>query len=151
MSNPAIKTLSDQQFLGWLANTVAQAGSNTFGVVSPASGQEVAKVTNPSVQDAQQAVERSVTAFQSCRQVNPYERARLLLAWYNAIMAHQETIGRIISIEMGKPVTEAKGEVAYAAAFVQLYSEEAKRIQGETFSSQFSHKRLYALREPVGP
>lgn len=151
MSQSPTQTLSDQQFLQWLEQTVKQTGASTFSVTSPANGQEVANVVDSTAADAQQAVERSVTAFHAWRDVNPWQRAQLLLDWYQAIMAHQEAIGRIISLEMGKPVTEAKGEVAYAAAFVQFYAEEAKRIQGETFSSQFSHKRLYALRTPVGP
>src|SRR5699024_4927736 len=150
MSN-SVPTLSDQQFLQWLDDTLKQSDTNTFGVVSPASGQEVAKVADVTVSDAQEALDRSVAAFQTWREVNPWQRAQLLMDWYHAIMANQDTIGSIISLEMGKPVTEAKSEVAYAASFVQLYSDEAKRIQGESFSSQFSHKRLYALRTPVGP
>lgn len=147
MSNE-LQVITDKQFLQSLNVDNSKA---SFAVVSPASGETLANIPNHDASYAKNILERSVNTFDSWRKVNPYERSRLLLDWFYAIMAHQDAIGRIISAEMGKPVAEARGEVAYAASFVQLYAEEAKRIRGETFSSQFSHKKLYAERMPIGP
>lgn len=142
---------SAQEFLDWLDADNARHGGDRFDVISPATGQPVASVPDMDAGRALQIVQGNVKAYDSWRRVNAYERSRLLMAWHDAVMASRDGIARIISSEMGKPVAEARGEVAYAAAYIQLYAEEAKRIRGETFDSPSPHKRLSALPIPVGP
>ncbi|MBJ7262421.1 MAG: NAD-dependent succinate-semialdehyde dehydrogenase [Burkholderiaceae bacterium] len=123
----------------------------TFAVVNPHTGAIYAEVADCSANDARRAVDASHRAFQSWRQVSPFERARLLQAWHDEILRQQERLALAMVNEMGKPLAQARGEVAYAAAYISLYAEEAKRIHGETFSTTATHKRLSATRIPVGP
>ncbi|MCG2574779.1 NAD-dependent succinate-semialdehyde dehydrogenase [Acinetobacter sp. ME22] len=122
-----------------------------FNVQNPATQTVFATVANCGEAEAQLALEATVTAFDSWKKTTATARSKLLKAWYAAIIEHTEEIAQAISSEMGKPISEARGEVAYAAAYVELYAEEATRIYGETFPSQFSNKRLFANRQPVGP
>lgn len=121
-----------------------------FQVTSP-SGQLPALVTDCGAHEATRAVEASVAAFDSWRKVTPNDRSKLLRAWFDLIVKNKDEIGATITREMGKPINEAKGEALYAAAYVEWYAEEAKRIFGETFMGGTANKRQYALRQPVGP
>jgi succinate-semialdehyde dehydrogenase / glutarate-semialdehyde dehydrogenase len=123
----------------------------TFEVTNPFSGRLVANVANCGVREARAAVEASVTAFETWRDTTAYERAALLRKWFNLMQRDEHEIAQLIALEMGKPVTEALGEVRYAASFVEWYAEEAKRVYGEMIPSQFGHKRLLASKHPVGP
>ncbi len=124
---------------------------NTFDVVSPYSGEVVGRVADGGAAEARQAADAAVTAFAQWRKTTAYERATVLRRWNDLILAHADELARTIAREMGKPVAEARGEVKYAASFVEWFAEEAKRVYGETIPSQFAHKRLMALRQPVGP
>jgi succinate-semialdehyde dehydrogenase/glutarate-semialdehyde dehydrogenase len=121
-----------------------------FRVISP-GGQPSATVADCGPAQAAEAVEATVRAFEDWRRSTPNERSRILRAWHDRVMAHREDIARTISREMGKPITEARGEVLYAAAYVEGYAEEARRIYGEAFVGAGSDKRHYALRAPVWP
>lgn len=125
--------------------------SATFPVYSPSTLEVIAQVADCGAADAARAVDVSVTAFRTWRQVSPYERARLLHAWHDLMLAHQDELARLMTLEMGKPVAEARGEVKYAAGFVAWYAEEAKRLYGTTIPSQHAGKRLLVSSEPVGP
>ncbi|MFN3266616.1 MAG: NAD-dependent succinate-semialdehyde dehydrogenase [Deinococcales bacterium] len=126
------------------------ATANTFALTSPYSGQVVAQVADCDASHAQSALEKSVAAFAWWSKTTAYERAALLKKFHALVLRDEQEIARVIALEMGKPVTEALGEVRYAAGFIEWYAEEAKRVYGETLSSQFAHKRLFALRQPVG-
>ncbi|MGA3190305.1 MAG: NAD-dependent succinate-semialdehyde dehydrogenase [Bryobacteraceae bacterium] len=93
----------------------------------------------------------AVSAFASWKKTTVYERAAVLRRWNDLILSHGDELARLIATEMGKPVTEARGEVRYAASFIEWYAEEAKRIYGATIPSQFANKRLLVLHQPVGP
>ena len=123
----------------------------TFKVQSPIASSIATEVADCGEAEARAALGAAVAAFAAWRDVSPFERSRILRAWNDLILQNKDRIARTISMEMGKPVAEARGEAVYAAAFVEWYAEEAKRIYGETFSSPLTHKRLYALRQPVGP
>ena len=125
--------------------------SRTFEVISPASGEVVARLPDQTAQDAQHALERSVAAFSTWHKTTAYERAALLQQFNTLILRDEPEIARLIASEMGKPVTEAAGEVRYAASFIAWYAEEAKRIDGQMLPSQFADKRLLITHEPVGP
>ena len=122
-----------------------------FDVVSPATGERVGEAADCGEREAGHAVEVAWEAFEAWRDVNPFERAAVLRRWHGLIMADQDGLGRLMAQEMGKPVREGRGEAAYAAGFVEWYAEEAKRVYGEWFPSHAGHKRLLAIRQPVGP
>jgi succinate-semialdehyde dehydrogenase/glutarate-semialdehyde dehydrogenase len=123
----------------------------TFKIVNPATGSTVGEVQDCGVAEARIAADTAVRAFASWRNTTAYERATILRRWNDLILGEVDAIARLISQEMGKPVTEARGEVRYAAGFVEWFAEEAKRVYGETIPSQFAHKRLFVLKQPVGP
>jgi succinate-semialdehyde dehydrogenase/glutarate-semialdehyde dehydrogenase len=125
--------------------------SSTFPVTNPATGEEVARVADCGPAEAREAADHAVAAFASWKQETAYHRSAILRRWNDLILARQNELARIMSLEMGKPIAEARGEVRYTAGFVEFYAEEAKRVYGETIPSQFGHKRLLAIRQPVGP
>jgi succinate-semialdehyde dehydrogenase / glutarate-semialdehyde dehydrogenase len=126
------------------------ATASTFPVINPYSGQGIARVADCGVSEANTALEASTAAFKWWSKTTAYERGALLRKFFNLIIRDENEIAQIIALEMGKPVSEALGEARYAAGFVDWYAEEAKRIYGETIPSQFAHKRLFAIRQPVG-
>jgi len=123
----------------------------TFEVKNPATGQVIARVADCGADEARRAADVAAEAFESWRKTTAYERAAILERWSALMLERQEELARAMTSEMGKPIKESRGEVAYAAGFVKWYAEEAKRINGETIQSQFSNKRLMALKQPVGP
>ena len=125
--------------------------SATFEVMSPATGKAVARVPDNGAAEARAAATKAVAAFATWRKTTAYERSAVLRAWASAIMAEEAALGRLMAQEMGKPVTEARGEVRYAVSFVEWYAEEAKRVYGTTVPSQAAHKRLLVQPQPVGP
>jgi succinate-semialdehyde dehydrogenase/glutarate-semialdehyde dehydrogenase len=122
-----------------------------FDVVNPATGELVARVGEAGAAEARRAADVAVAAFAKWSKVPAAERARPLRRWNDLILEHQDELARLMAIEMGKPISEGRGEVRYAAGFVELFAEEGKRVYGETIPSQFPHKRLLALKQPVGP
>lgn len=120
-------------------------------VMNPATGGVAGEVPDCGIDQAKAIADCSVKAFQSWSRTTAYERAALLRRWNELILSHVDELGRTIAQEMGKPVSEAKGEVKYAASFVEWYAEEAKRVYGELIPSQFRDKRLIVTRQPVGP
>jgi len=125
--------------------------SATFDVMNPATGSAVASIADNGAAEARAAAARAVAAFGTWRKTTAYERAATLRAWASAMMAEEAALGRTMTQEMGKPITEARGEVRYAVSFVEWYAEEAKRVYGTTVPSQFSHKRILVQPQPVGP
>ena len=143
--------MSGYAWPAWAEAILQAQPSVSFAVRSPSSGQVVAQVADQGEAEARQAIERSAAAFEQWRQTTPYERAALLRRWFNAITDHAPTLARLTALEMGKPITEALGEVRYAAAFVEWYAEEAKRVYGDVIPNHLPHKRLFAIKQPVGP
>jgi succinate-semialdehyde dehydrogenase / glutarate-semialdehyde dehydrogenase len=125
--------------------------SATFAVMNPATGKTVADAPDNGPSEARAAVARAVTAFAAWRRTTAYERSTVLRAWASRMLAHDLELARLMAQEMGKPVTEARGEVRYAVSFVEWYAEEAKRVYGETIPSQVAHKRILVQPQPVGP
>ncbi|MBE0488366.1 MAG: NAD-dependent succinate-semialdehyde dehydrogenase [Halomonas sp.] len=121
-----------------------------FAVTDPASGEVLAEVPDLTADDARDAVAAADAAWPAWRKRTAKERADLLRAWYDAIMAHQEELARLMTLEQGKPLAESRGEVAYGASFVEFYAEEAKRVAGETLPSHGVDKRILVFREPIG-
>ena len=136
---------------GALIGSEWRPGSSTFAVTSPSSGEPVAQVANCGADEARAAADNAVTAFDQWRRTTAYERAQILRRWNDLILARQNDLALVMTLEMGKPIAESRGEVRYTAGFVEFYAEEAKRVYGETIPSQFAHKRLLAIKQPVGP
>lgn len=125
--------------------------SRTFALKTPIDGSEIARVADTGAQEGELAAEVAWEAFREWRRTSAFERAEVLLAWRDLMLENQEVLATTMAREMGKPVRESRGEVAYAAGFVTWYAEEAKRLYGEEFPSASTSKRLFALRRPVGP
>ncbi len=129
---------------GWVG------GPTTFAVKNPASGETVAEVADCTVDHAQDAVAAARQAFDSWRNTTAAERAGLLKKWFTLIMEHQDDLGKIMTLEQGKPLAEAKGEIGYAASFVEWFAEEARRVYGDTIPGPDGDKRLVVVKQPVG-
>ena len=123
----------------------------TFSVTNPATGSSAGSAPDATADDARAAIERSVAAFPIWKARTAFERADVLRRWRDLILENEEAIARLMTGEMGKPITEARGEVKYAAGFVDWYAEEGKRAYGDIVPSHVANKRLLVTRQPVGP
>jgi succinate-semialdehyde dehydrogenase/glutarate-semialdehyde dehydrogenase len=121
-----------------------------FSVTNPANEKVLAEVPDLGDEEAREAIAAAEAAWPDWKQRTAKERAKLLCAWFDAIMAHQEDLARLMTMEQGKPLAESRGEVAYGASFVEFYAEEAKRVAGETLPSHGIDKRILVFREPIG-
>ncbi len=126
------------------------SGPATFAVTNPASGKTIAEVADCTTEHARDAVAAARQAFNSWRNTTAAERAGLLKKWFALIIEHQDDLGKIMTLEQGKPLAEAKGEIGYAASFVEWFAEEARRIYGDTIPGPDRDKRLVVIKQPVG-
>ncbi len=125
-------------------------GTQRFDVNDPATGLRLADVANLGATEADAAIAAANAAWGPWKTKTAKERANLLRKWYDLLMAHQDDLGRIMTAEQGKPLPEAKGEVAYGASFVEWFAEEAKRVNGETLPTFDNNRRLLVLKQPIG-
>ncbi len=125
-------------------------GASRFDVFDPATGAKLADVANLGPVEAEQAIAAANAAWPAWRSKTAKERSIILRKWYDLIMANQDDLGAIMTAEEGKPLPEAKGEIAYGASFVEWFAEEAKRINGETLPQFDNNRRLLLLRQPIG-
>lgn len=123
----------------------------TFPVYNPATGALIAEVADCGEAEAVAAADAAHEAFPAWRDLTAFKRAAHLRAWHDAILQERESLARLISMEMGKPIREAQGEVLYAASYVEWYAEEAKRIEGDIIPSRQAGKRLWIRRRAIGP
>ncbi|NUF14447.1 NAD-dependent succinate-semialdehyde dehydrogenase [Acinetobacter lactucae] len=130
----------------WLA---AQSNA-TVPVTNPATGEEIGTIPNMGAAEATQAVEAAYTALKSWKALTAQNRADILLAWYKLVLDHIDELALIMTIEQGKPLAEAKGEVRYAASFIQWFAEEGKRIYGDVIPTVNNQQRFIISKEPVG-
>ena len=119
-------------------------------VTNPADGSEVAKVSNAGVVETELAVNAAKGALKMWSAKSANERASVMRNWFNLMMQHQDDLGRILTLEQGKPLAEAKGEVAYGAAFIEWFAEEGKRVYGDTIPGPSGDKRIIVIKQPVG-
>jgi succinate-semialdehyde dehydrogenase/glutarate-semialdehyde dehydrogenase len=125
-------------------------GASRFDVHDPATGAKLADVANLGAAEAEAAIAAADAAWPAWRTKTGKERSALLRKWFDLLMANQDDLGRLMTAEQGKPLAEAKGEVAYGASFVEWYAEEAKRVNGETLPQFDNNRRLLVLRQPIG-
>lgn len=122
----------------------------TLSVNNPATGERVALVPNGDAKDAKAAVDAAAQAFEAWRATPAKQRAVVLKRWNDLIMACADDLGKIISSEQGKPLSEAVGEIAYAASYVEWFAEEATRANGDIIPQAVRGRKMSAYREPVG-
>ncbi|MCC6000558.1 MAG: NAD-dependent succinate-semialdehyde dehydrogenase [Pararhodobacter sp.] len=122
----------------------------TFPVRNPARGDVIAEVADLGRAEAARAIAAADSARRDWGAWTGKERAAVLRKWFDLMMANADDLATILTAEMGKPLTEAKGEIAYGAAFIEWFGEEAKRIYGETIPGHQRDKRITVLRQPIG-
>ncbi len=123
---------------------------STFTVTNPATGEEIARVADCTADQAKEAVAAARTAFHVWREKSAGERVGLLKRWFSLIVENQDDLARIMTLEQGKPLAEAKGEISYGASFVEWFAEEGRRIYGDTIPAPDGDKRLVVIKQPVG-
>lgn len=119
-------------------------------VTNPADDSYIAQVPDSNAIDARAAVDAAHSAFAAWRSTPAKQRAQLIKRWNALILEHQEDLGRLISLEQGKPLAEGRGEVVYAASYVEWFAEEATRAYGDVIPAPVSGRRMTAIKEPVG-
>ena len=146
LKNPSL--LREEAFLAgeWVGGT----NGATFDVYNPARGDVIAKVADLSRADVATAIEVAYKAQKEWAKLTGKARANIMRKWFDLMMANQEDLAIIMTAEQGKPVAEAKGEIAYAASFVEWFGEEAKRIYGETIPGHMADKRITVIKQPIG-
>ena len=154
MTNTMTLTLERQDLMPGLQLIGAdwrEAGdARRLDVTDPATGAVFASVPDGTGADARAAVAAAHAAFPAWRAVPAKQRAQIIKRWNDLVMAHQEDLARLISREQGKPLAEGRGEVAYAASYIEWFAEEATRANGDVIPAPVAGRRMFALREPVG-
>jgi len=124
--------------------------TKNFDVLNPANGETVAQVADMGAEDAREAIVAAERAGQAWSKVSVKERAQVLKRWFDLVIEETEALARIMTVEQGKPLAEARGEVVYGASFIEFFGEESKRMAGEVLPGPDAGKRLLVTREPVG-
>lgn len=119
-------------------------------VVNPANGEKIESIPRAGKEEATAAVDRAYKAFQEWSERTAEERSELLMKWHHLIQEEVEDIAKTMTLEQGKPLEEAKGEVTYANNFISWYAEEGKRVYGETIPASARNKRIMVHKQPVG-
>src|SRR5690606_23628634 len=122
----------------------------TLDVTNPATGEVVASVAKCGTAETRRAIAAAEIAQRSWKLKTAKERSALLRRWFNLMMENQDDLAAILTAEQGKPLAEAKGEIAYGANYVEWFAEEAKRIYGDTIPQPSNDKRLLVIKQPIG-
>lgn len=122
----------------------------TFKVTNPSNGALIGTVPDMDEADTRLAIESAKAAFEEWKNVPAKERARVLKRWFDLLVENEDSIARIMTTESGKPLQEAKGEMAYGNSFVEWFSEEARRIRGETIASPVPNRKIVIEKQPIG-
>jgi succinate-semialdehyde dehydrogenase/glutarate-semialdehyde dehydrogenase len=122
----------------------------TIDVDNPATGEIVGTVPKMGAAETRDAIEAANRALVSWRKKTGKERAAVLRRWFDLMMENQEDLARLMTVEQGKPLTESRGEVAYAASFLEWFGEEAKRVYGDTIPGHQADKRIVVIKQPIG-
>lgn len=122
----------------------------TIDVTNPANGQLLGTVPKMGAGETRAAIEAANQALPAWRALTAKERAVILRRWFDLMMANQDDLAKLMTLEQGKPLAEAKGEIAYAASFIEWFAEEGKRIYGDTIPGHQADKRLIVIKQPIG-
>src|SRR5256885_4621412 len=130
---------------GWI-----ESSAHGIDVDNPATGEVIGTVPRLGRAETRQAIDAAARAFPAWRRKTGKERAQVMRRWFDLMMANQDDLARLMTTEQGKPLAESKGEVAYAASFLEWFGEEAKRIYGDTIPPHQPDKRIVVTKEPIG-
>ncbi len=123
---------------------------STIQVDNPATEETLGSTPRMGEAETRKAIDAANAAFPAWRDKTAAERANLLEAWHDLMMQHQDDLGRLMTLEQGKPLAEAKGEIAYAASFLKWFSEEARRAYGDTIPGAKPGQRIVVIKQPIG-
>jgi succinate-semialdehyde dehydrogenase / glutarate-semialdehyde dehydrogenase len=146
LGNPALFRQSAYVDGQWIN---ARSGA-TIDVDNPATGEIIGTVPRMGAAETREAIEAANRALPAWRTKTGKERAVVLRRWFDLMMEHQEDLARLMTVEQGKPLTESRGEVAYAASFLEWFGEEAKRVYGDTIPGHQADKRILVIKQPIG-
>ncbi len=122
----------------------------TYAVSNPANGAVIANCAACGTTETRRAIEAAEAAMPAWRKRSAKDRAAIMRRWFNLMMENQEDLARIMTTEQGKPLAEARGEIAYGASYVEWFAEEGKRIYGDTIPQPSNDKRIVVIKQPVG-
>lgn len=122
----------------------------TLAVLNPANGETVAEIAKCGTAETRRAIEAAETAQLSWRKKSAKERSAILKKWFALMMEAHDDLAQILTAEQGKPLAEAKGEIAYGASYIEWFAEEAKRVYGDTIPAPSEDKRVVVIKQPVG-
>jgi succinate-semialdehyde dehydrogenase/glutarate-semialdehyde dehydrogenase len=122
----------------------------TLAVVNPATGSQIGTVPKMGAAETRRAIEAANAALPAWRSKTAKERSNILRKWFDLMMANQEDLARLMTIEQGKPIAESRGEIAYGASFIEWFAEEGKRIYGDTIPTHAPDKRIVVIKQPIG-
>ncbi|WDD91305.1 NADP-dependent succinate-semialdehyde dehydrogenase [Burkholderia sp. FERM BP-3421] len=126
------------------------ASGETFDVRNPATGERIGAVPALGAADTRRAIDAANAAWPAWRKRTAKERAAVLRKWHDLMLAHADDLALLLTTEQGKPLAEAKGEILYAASFLEWFAEEGKRVYGDTIPTPAGDKRIVVTKEPVG-
>lgn len=122
----------------------------TINVTNPATGEVIGTVPKMGTAETRRAIEAADKALPAWRALTAKERSTKLRRWFELMIENQDDLARLMTTEQGKPLAEAKGEIAYAASFIEWFAEEAKRVYGDTIPGHQPDKRLIVIKQPIG-
>jgi len=123
---------------------------STMAVHNPADGAQLGTVPKMGAAETRRAIEAANAAWPAWRAKTAKERSAILRKWYDLMMANQEDLAILMTVEQGKPLVESRGEVAYGASFIEWFAEEAKRVYGDTIPAQSPDRRIVVIKQPIG-
>ena len=129
---------------------VGAGSGGAIDVDNPATGETIGTVPRLGRTETRAAIDAAARAFPAWRRKTAKERAAVMRRWFDLMMANQEDLARLMTTEQGKPLAESRGEVAYAASFLEWFGEEAKRVYGDTIPGHQADKRIVVVKEPIG-
>src|SRR6188508_3857269 len=138
----------EQAFVG--GRWESAANGQVKQVFNPATRQLIGTVPNLGAAETRRAIEAADKALPDWRARTGKERAQVLRKWFDLMMANQEDLAQLMTAEQGKPLAESRGEIAYAAAFIEWFGEEGKRVYGDTIPAHGTDKRIVVIKEPIG-
>ncbi len=123
---------------------------STLAVHNPADGVQIGTVPNMGAAETRRAIEAANAAWPAWRAKSAKERAAILRKWYDLMMASQEDLAVLMTVEQGKPLAESRGEIAYGASFIEWFAEEGKRVYGDTIPAATPDRRIIVIKQPIG-
>jgi succinate-semialdehyde dehydrogenase/glutarate-semialdehyde dehydrogenase len=136
---------------GWIDGQWVDADSGrVFAVTDPATGRKIVDVADMGVAETRRAIDAAARALPAWRARSAKDRAAVLRRWFDLVIAHTDDLALLMTTEQGKPLAEARGEVAYGASFIEWFAEEGKRAYGDVIPTTASDRRLLVVKQPIG-